>query len=183
MNTPPTPRPALPAGTYPARLSAWVDLGTHVNRWHGQATPKRQRRVLLTFTLFLPDKTSRRVSREFTLSLGERAGLRKFLESWAGRPMSAEDLADFHPLKALEKPCLLAVGQRRGTDGRLWPVLQGAMRPPAGIRVPDLRFPGRHFDLGDPSRIVFLDLPAWQQTKIRASLEWSNLTRQQHAHA
>lgn len=177
-----TPRPPVPAGTYPARLSAWTDLGTHLNRWPGQAEAKKQRRVLLTWTLTLPNKDQRRVSREFTLSLNERAGLRKFLEAWAGRPMTAEDLQDFHPLKALEKPCLLAVTQKRGADGRCWPVVQAAMKLPAGMQVANLRWPAHHFDLGEPSRCVFLDLPAWQQAKIRASLEWASFTRS-HVHA
>lgn len=178
-----SPTPPLPPGTYPARLSGWVDLGTHENRWPGQGKAKTQRRVLLTFTLFPPGPQARpaRLSKEFTLSLHERAGLRKWLEAWAGRPMDEEQRNNFHPLKALEKPALLSVGSRTAADGRVWPTLAGIIHPPAGMPVPDLRWPAQHFDLGEPSRMIYAELPAWVQRKIQASQEWAGLKRQRQA--
>lgn len=170
----PTP---LRAGTYPARLSQWIDLGTHPSPFQAGKTLRTCR---LTFTLYLPNQEQRLVSKDFTLSLHARSGLRKFLESWRGQPMTPEDLSDFHPQRALEKPALLSVTlSDPDPQGRRWPRIAGILRLPHGLPPPpDLRTPGRHFNLEEPSRPVFLSLPAFLQSKIRSSSEWETLQRQ-----
>jgi len=180
------PRPQLRAGTYPARLCQWIDLGTHPSPFQAGKTLRTCR---LTFTVFLsqdgpglrsPQGEERLVSKDFTLSLNARAGLRKFLESWRGQPMSAEDLSDFTPLKALEKPCLLSIAlSDPDAQGRRWPRITGILRLPHGMPPPpDLRMPARNFSLAEPSRLVFQTLPQFLQTKIRTSREWTNLKQQ-----
>ena len=174
--------PLLRPGTYPARLSQWIDLGTHPSPFQAG---KSLRTCRLTFTLFIapglrsPQGEERLVSKDFTLSLHERAGLRKFLESWRGQPMTAEDLSDFHPLKALEKPCLLSVTLTDpDAQGRRWPRITGILRMPHGMTPPpDLRMPARHFSLEEPSRLIFQTLPTFLQTKIRTSREWAALSQ------
>jgi hypothetical protein len=180
-------RPQLRPGTYPARLCQWIDLGTHPSPFQEGKTLRTCR---LTFTVFLPptkhqEPSTRNqeqllVSKDFTLSLNSRAGLRKFLESWRGQPMSAEDLTDFHPLKALEKPCLLSIAlSDPDAQSRRWPRITGILRLPHGMPPPpDLRMPARNFSLAEPSRLVFQTLPQFLQTKIRTSREWSNLKQQ-----
>ena len=193
MNSPSHPPLPIRSGTYPARLSQWIDLGTHPSPFQAGKTLRTCR---LTFTVFLPTTANNRqpsqttangsslVSKDFTLSLHPRAGLRKFLESWRGQPMSAEDLTDFHPLKALEKACLLSVTlSDPDPQGRRWPRISGILRVPHGMPPPpDLRMPARHFSLEEPSRLIFQTLPGFLQTKIRTSSEWSTLKRQA-AHA
>lgn len=183
------PRPQLRAGTYPARLCQWIDLGTHPSPFQEGKTLRTCR---LTFTVFLPTTANHSqpqpttangsllASKDFTLSLNARAGLRKFLESWRGQPMSAEDLTDFHPLQALEKPCLLSIAlSDPDAQGRRWPRITGILRLPHGMpSPPDLRMPARHFSLAEPSRLVFQTLPQFLQTKIRTSREWTNLKQQ-----
>lgn len=189
LPSPPAPRPpSLRPGTYPARLSQWIDLGTHPSPFQAGKTLRTCR---LTFLLTLPPPSSNReqrtenrehclVSKDFTLSLHQRSGLRKFLESWRGQPMTPEDLTDFHPLKALEKPCLLSVTlSDPDAQGHRWPRITGILRMLHGMPAPpDLRMPARHFSLEEPSRLIFQTLPTFLQTKIRTSREWETLQRQ-----
>lgn len=80
-----------------------VDLGTQQGEWKGNTIEQRQ--VLITFELpdcriDIPDKNDenktlnlpRAISKRYTLSLGEKANLRKDLESWRGQKFTEKEL-------------------------------------------------------------------------------------------
>jgi len=85
------PRPIPDADTYPARNIMIADLGTQDETFNGQ--PKKLRKIWFCFELvgtkqiFDPAKGEQPfvVSEEYTLSLSDKANLRKFLQSWSGK--------------------------------------------------------------------------------------------------
>lgn len=194
------PRP-LQAGTHLARCSAIIDLGTHdepaFNRQPRSTTvnngqlPSAKRRLLLTFTLFAPDGSTQRLSRQFTHSLGAGSHLSKFLTPWLGQSWKQPSTTVNHgqpPSSSLrvsalaEQPCLLVLQPSEAVNpatGQPWLNITSASPLIAGLEVPDLKWPATVFSLKAPNREVFQHLPAWIQTKIRASHEWSILRSSQ----
>lgn len=173
-------QPALKAGTYLARCSGWVELGTHANPFakaEGSGTRRSaslpmQRRVLLTWTIRGAAGECWRVSREFALSAGPRAGLRKLLETWRGRPYASDAEARrtlTHPERLLEQACIVTVS----VSATGWPKIESVVGLPVGVPPPEpLRWPPVLFAWAKPDRETFLGLPEWIQRKVRASAEW-----------
>jgi hypothetical protein len=133
---------------------------------------------MLTFCVRGAAGESWRVSREFTLSGGPRSALRALLEAWRGKPYASDDeawQAVRQPLRVLERPGLVRIGQRAGKDGRLWPQVEGVWPMLKGAQALPLRWPPVYFTLDAPDRETFQGLLPWVQAKVRASEEWGRL--------
>lgn len=114
------PRDPIPAGTHHAVCYAVVDLGTQRPN-PGSKYPDKgpERKVMFLFELPEERKTYEydgkqverpmAISKEFTLSLHEKAALRKFLVSWRGRQFTSEELKGFDLKNVLGANCLLNV--------------------------------------------------------------------------
>jgi len=102
-----------PTGTHIARCIRITDLGTQHGEYKGQ--PTRRNQILVTWEL--PDEMIEvegkqipiTTSRFYTNSLGEKANLRRDLESWRGRTFTEEELDRFDLENILTKPCLLTI--------------------------------------------------------------------------
>jgi hypothetical protein len=102
-----------PLGTHVARCFRIVDLGTQHGEYKGQ--PTRRSQILVSWEL--PDELIEiegeqrpiTTSRFYTNSLGEKANLRKDLESWRGRSFTDDELQKFDLESILGKPCLLTI--------------------------------------------------------------------------
>lgn len=102
-----------PTGTHIARCVRITDLGTQHGEYMGQ--PTRRSQILITWEL--PDEMIEiegkeipiTTSRFYTNSLGEKANLRKDLESWRGRIFTEEELRKFDLESIVGKPCLLTI--------------------------------------------------------------------------
>lgn len=97
-----------PAGNHPAVLVAIIDLGTQHNEYQGKASWRRE--VLLVWEL--PTKKtaagkSHLMSAAVTLSLNEKATLRKWIDGMTGKKMA--DGTEFDITAVLGKTCLLNV--------------------------------------------------------------------------
>ena len=92
----------VPAGIHHAICYAVIDLGTQPSQMYAPS-----RKVQLTWELphergdFKNSETGitnnlpRVISKEYTLSTGAKSNLRKELESWRGRPFTAEEAQEF----------------------------------------------------------------------------------------
>jgi len=102
-----------PVGTHVARCFRIVDLGTQHGEYKGQ--PTRRNQVLVSWEL--PDELIEiegeqrpvTTSKFYTNSLGEKANLRRDLESWRGRSFTEDELRKFDLEGILGKPCMLTV--------------------------------------------------------------------------
>ena len=126
-------------GMYGATCYAAIDRGTH----HDEKFDKDKRELTLIFeipevridiekdgeTKSLP----RALSKTYTLSLHEKAKLRKDLQSWRGRAFTAEELKGFDLMNVVGKPCLLNLvtsecGNYTNIDG-INPLMKGMEAP------------------------------------------------------
>ena len=104
-----------PTGSHAARCISIIDLGTQRSTYEGEVQIKHQvivRWELANELLTIGDFAGKpfTVSKFYTASLHEKAGLRKDLASWRGRDFTAEELKGFDMKSILGKPCMLSVG-------------------------------------------------------------------------
>ena len=165
-------------GTFSARLCGLIDLGQQTTNWEGEA--KTAHKILLQFEI--TDAENRRtdgsahiINRRYTASLHPKAGLRKLLEGWRGRPFSADELKSFDMKTLLGVPCLVGIIHESKGD-KVYANLSSIMRLPKGFAPGIESEPLIHFDLSAPDWTVFAGLSSRLQEQISASPEFARLT-------
>ena len=166
-------------GTYSARLCSLIDLGHHTSVWEGEE--KTSHKILLTFEITdsenrRADGTAHTISRRYTASLHPKAGLRKLLEAWRGRPFTADELKAFDLKTLLGVPCLVGIIHETKGD-KVFANLSSIMRLPKGFAPGLDTEPLVHFDLSAPDWTVFAGLPSRLQDQIAAAPEYARLDK------
>ncbi len=108
-------RETVPAGNHPAVLVALVDLGTQHDEYQG--TAKWSRQLMLVWEL--PTKKQKNgkphtIDAKVTLSLSEKATLRKYAEAMTG--LKIVDGADFDVAVLVGKACMINVLHKQSGD-------------------------------------------------------------------
>jgi len=102
------------------------------------------------------------VTRQFTLSLHEKAALRKFLVSWRGKQFTPEELQGFDLEKVIGAPCLLQVLHNRSQDGqRVFANVDNIMPLPKGFPKPVAAEYVRVIDRGAPDGLPSAEDDGW----------------------
>ena len=166
-----------------------IDMGCQKTNWDGEE--KWSPKVRLTFEL--PDqviegevvengKTTKvtkpmMVSLELTRSLGERATLRKHLESWRGAAFTSKELASFSLKNLLGKAALLTLMHKTSQAGRQYCAINAISKLPKGMTAPKESVNSHVFyEIENGQNEVFAALPEWLQDKVRASKEFQMAT-------
>jgi len=163
-----------------------VDLGTQKTNWDGEEkwTPK----VRLSFEL--PEQTIEGevtengkttkvtkpmiVSMELTRSLGERATLRKHLETWRGQAFTSKELASFNLKNLLGKAAMLTLVNKTSQAGREYCSIQGLAKLPKSVKAPTTTENDQVFyEIEEGKGGAFANMPEWLQGKILESKELS----------
>jgi hypothetical protein len=103
----------LKPGTYQAICKGVFDIGTHKNEWQGQI--KYQEQIIIVFEvderMTIPEFAGERfnITGWYTKSLGDRAKLRKHLESWRARPFTEVELKGFELDNIVKANCVLTI--------------------------------------------------------------------------
>lgn len=169
-----------PPGSYLARCIKLVDLGTQTTDYQGES--KSAHKVLIAFEVLDPD--TRRddgeafvLSKRYTLSLHEKAALRKELASWRGRDFTPEELKGFDLKTVLGAPAFVSVVETTKGD-RTYSNIAGIMKAPKGMPVPSGTEPLTLWDMtaAQPDWSAFAGLHRKLQEQIEASPEFARLT-------
>lgn len=127
-----------PAGTWAAVCVDVVDLGMLKVSFGGKDKTQHKIRIVWQISEVRPDNKPFEVSKRYTLSLHEKAGLRKDLESWRGKPFSQSELEGFDVETVLGVPCMLnIIKQEKGAD--TYANVTAIMRLPKGMEAPSQR--------------------------------------------
>ena len=178
-------REPIAAGAYHVACCTIVDLGTQP-----PSNPKYHPRQMVLLQWELLDETveyerdgvkqsfKQTISRSFGLSLGggkKPTEFRKLLESWRGRPFTAEELAGFELRNVLGANGLLTVvhnesgGSVYANVGSVAPLMKGMPK-----RAPERKL--LYFTLSDIAEGDALewpaDMPEWIREKIMKSKEY-----------
>lgn len=167
-----------PAGTHAARCVRCIDLG--IQNDDGQFGKRMQHKLMLTWELPEETHTFRddvgpepfHVSKEYTVSLHEKAGLRKELEAWRGRAFTPDELDAFHVGKLLGAPCLLNVIHVDRKGGGVKAKVAGISPMPKSMKCPDAVSPLVKYEVEQGRDEVFKSLPEWIQNKIASCEDW-----------
>ncbi len=128
-----------PEGAFAFRCVDVVNYGPVVTDWQGQV--KIQPKVGLFFQSGQKNEQGQlyTVAMEFTLSMWEKANLRKFLEMWRGRSYTTEQAEAGIEIHKLEGHSGYGtVEWKRSQKGRDYAVMVGMMPLPQGFAAPEV---------------------------------------------
>jgi hypothetical protein len=174
-----------PAGNHAARCYAIADLGTQQDEVPGYGT-KVRRRVMIFWEL--PEELHQFkeenglepyvVSKEFTMSLGDKSSLKPYLEQWRGKAFSEDELQGFDITKLIGAPCMLNITHK--PKGEKVSVIVGSATPlPKSLKCPPQINPRIEVSLDSKEEFdstMFGSLPEWVQKKIILSPEYKQVT-------
>ena len=175
----------VPPGAYIGRCYSLIDLGTQLTT--GQFGTKEQHKLRIGWELFGEDEDGNpltidlegktmplTISKSYTVSLHEKAGLRRDLAAWRGRDFTDDEAKAFDVSKLIGAYCMVNVttsetnGKTYSNVAGLTP-LPGALRnaKPAPVHAPLI------FDLDKPDMAVFQGFHEKLQEAIKKSPEWA----------
>ena len=176
-----SPITPLEAGSYRAICYGIVVTGTTFVQAFGNSSTK------IIFLWELPDERilvdgedkPRAISETYTLSLNEKANMRKMLASWRGRDFNPEELKGFSLKKVLGAPCLVSTTIMQNKQGRDFAKVSSVTRLPKGMEAPtETENPLIMFDITNENcpLTAMSNLPEWIQKRIMESDEYKERT-------
>ena len=118
-----TTREPIEQGNYVARCYQMIEIGTVKEEFKGEVKelPKVRIGWELPTELKVHDEAKGEqplvISAEYTVSMGDKANLRKVLESWRGRAFTEDEAKAFDITKLLGVPCMLNIIHKPSKDG------------------------------------------------------------------
>lgn len=175
-------RELIPAGNYPARCYSMIHIGTVEENIMGEY--KRMNKVRITWELptelrvFKEEKGEQPmvISQEFTLSMNEKANLRKFLESWRGKGFTEDEAKSFDITNLLGVPCMLSVIHKTTKKGNEFETISSVASMPKGMECPEQINPNFEFNYDDKFDAQALEsFPDFIKDKMKSSEEFKRL--------
>lgn len=185
--------PPIDPGLYHAVCVSIFDLGTQKGGDFGKGV-KMQRKAYVEWEI--PDEridlevdgktvnVPRKQRQKYTLSLSDKATLRKHLDAWRGRPFTPEELEGFDVLKLIGANCLLNLIHKQAEDGSgkiyaniasISPLMKGTPK-----RAPESKTVFFSFDDGV---LPGDDVPGWIRKIMEGSPEYRALSGAKPAQA
>ncbi len=135
-----------PAGQFAARCVDTVDLGECVSTFPGSPDTLVHKCAIVFRTGELNAESGKDIdiAQEFTVSMNEKANLRKFLEAWRGKGYRAEQIKEGVPLdKLVNQWALISVDQKQSAKGRTYAIIKSISPLPEVMPKPTLLPYGR----------------------------------------
>ena len=155
-----------PVGSHVARCIRLIDIGTQRGEYQGKTTWKPQVIIAWELPYEIMEATEERdaapfvVSKFYTLSLDEKANLRKHLSSWRGRDFTKNELKGFDLHNILNQPCMLSIIDKNDKS-----VVDAVMAITKGMQVPDRHNP-----------IIAFDIESWQKGNAEMAVIFSGFS-------
>jgi hypothetical protein len=172
----------VPPGMYLARCYRIVDLGKQKSEWQGKVN--EQPKVMLQFEVHGEDDAGKplvtakgepmSISKNFTLSLAEKATLRKDLQTWRGKPFTPEELKGFQIDNVLGAWAMIAITKELGNNGKEYTNIANINSVPKAMKatLPEGHNKCATFYIEAPDMELFETFSDNLRAKIEASPEW-----------
>jgi len=169
----------IATGNYPARCYSMVHIGTIEENILG--TLKTLNKVRITWELPTELKVFKEengeqpqvISKEFTLSLHEKATLRGFLKNWRGKDFTDEEAKSFDIEKLVGAPCMLNITHKTKKDGSgVYAEIGSVSAMPKGFTCPDAINPPYVWTYDTFDQEKFNALPDYLKNKMVTSTEY-----------
>lgn len=176
-------RELTPAGNYIARCYQMIHIGTVMESYMGEAKTLNKVRIgweLPTeLKIFNEEKgpQPRAISKEYTLSLNEKANLRKMLASWRGKDFTEAEAKSFDITNLIGKPCMLNIIHKHGVSdpSKIYEEIGSVSPLPKGVPCPAQINPSFVLDYDNFSEEKFEILPDFIKDKMKSSLEFAKM--------
>jgi len=178
----------VPPGVYIGRCYSLVDLGTQTT--NGQYGEKHQHKIRVAWELFGEDENGQpltidvdgkempmTISKSYTVSLHEKAGLRKDLSAWRGRDFTDEEAKAFDVSKLIGAYCMVNVTTSEN-NGKTYSNVGGLTPLPSALKNAKPAPVHGHvlFNLDEPNMAVFATFHEKLQEVIKSSPEWKAIS-------
>lgn len=171
----------IATGNYPARCYSMVHIGTIEENILG--TLKTLNKVRVTWELPTELKVFKEengeqpqvISKEFTLSLHEKATLRGFLKNWRGKDFTDEEAKSFDIEKLVGAPCMLNITHKTKKDGSgIYAEIGSVSTMPKGFVCPDAINEPFVWTYENFDQEKFNSLPEYLRNKMINSAEYKD---------
>lgn len=175
----------IPSGNHIARCYGMVEIGT-IKEEYGVYAGKLQHKVRITWETplechdFGSGLQPFSVSKEFTLSMNEKATLRKMLESWRGKSFSEDEAKSFDITKLLGVPCMINVIHKTSSKGSKYADISSIATLPKGLEAPGAVNSRFVLSYDNWNQAIFDTMPDFLKNKIRSSIEYTAMTAPGH---
>lgn len=167
------------AGNHLARCYSMVQIGTI----HDETFDTKRHLVRITWELplkkkvFKPENGERpfSISKEYTLSMNEKANLRQDLESWRGKGFTENEAKAFDITKLLGKACMLNVIHKQNRKGNTYAVISSITPIPEGMTCPAQINPTFELSYSDWSDSKFNSLPDFIKERMQQTPEFQSM--------
>jgi hypothetical protein len=179
----------VPQGVYIGRCYSLIDLGTQIST--GQHAGKLRHKIRVAWELFGEDEAGdpltitidgkdmpMTISKSYTVSLHENAGLRKDLAAWRGKDFTEEEAKAFDVSKLLGAYCMVNCTHSE-TNGKTYVNVTGLTPIPGALKnsKPEPVHALVVFDLDSPDMEVFNSFHEKLQEAIKKSPEWAKVKK------
>lgn len=151
----------LEEGLHPAVSILIAGVGTQRTPFKNEdGTDKVQKKMIIQW-----ETKDGLIAKEYTVSLNEKANLRKDLESWRGKKFSPTELEGFDMTNLLGVQCTLQIMYNDNGYAKVNTVLPKTqeLKKTKGTNI---------YDITDHDQESFELLPNWVKQKIEQSIEW-----------
>jgi hypothetical protein len=178
----------VPNGSHMGRCYSLIDLGTQLTK--GQFGEKMQHKIKLSWELWGEDEQGHpltidingkeiplTISKSYTVSLHEKAALRKDLAAWRGKDFTEEEAAGFDVSKLIGAYGMVNVTTSEN-GGKTYTNVAGISPVPAMLKnaKPDPAHKNLIFNLDDPDMALFETFHEKLQAAIANSPEFQQKT-------
>jgi hypothetical protein len=177
-----TKRELIPAGNYIARCYSMIHIGTVTEDIMGEQKTLNKCRItweLPTETRVFDESKGEQpmvISKEYTLSMHEKANLRRDLESWRGKAFTEDQAKSFDITKLLGVPCMLNIIHKVTKAGNDFATISNISSIPKGLNCPDQVNTNFEFNFEESySDEVLEAFPDFIKDKIKTSQEYQKL--------
>lgn len=172
----------VPAGAHVGRCFSLIDLGTQLSS--GQYGEKLQHKIQIKWELFGEDEqgaplvsddgSPMTISKSYTLSLSDKASLRKDLASWRGRDFTEEEAKAFDVTKLLGAYCMVNVTTSEN-NGKTYTNVAGLTPLPSALKnsKPNPVHENVIFNLDEPDWTLFDSFHDKLKEAIKRSPEYA----------
>jgi len=176
----------IEAGNYVARCYRMVEIGTVEDEFLG--VKKNMHKVRIGWELptelkvFNPEKGEQPsvIDKEYTLSLADKANLRKDLQSWRGKAFTEEEAEAFDITKLLGVPCMLNIIHVQGKKDptKTYQAIGSVSPMPKGLVCPPQFNETFVFDFENFDELKFNGLPDFIKEQIVKTPEYKEAISQ-----
>jgi hypothetical protein len=170
-------------GMHLARCYRIIDLGTQKSEFKGDI--KSLHKVMIQFEVHGEDESGNplvttkgepmSISKNFTLSLAEKATLRKDLQTWRGREFTAEELRGFELKNVLGAWAMITAAKALGNNGKEYTNIVSINPVPAAIKKAGMPAGFNKlaiFEIDTPDMELFETFRDRLKEQIQSSPEW-----------